>query len=70
MVKAHRYSYAIRHGNIPEGHDVHHDHKICHHRNCVDSDHLGAINHNSHGGVSKEFQDPGPETWNERLEFF
>lgn len=69
-VMAHRYSYALRHGPIPEGFDIHHDHEICNHRNCIDSDHLAAVDHNTHGEISADFHWPSEDVWTERLELF
>lgn len=70
MVKAHRYSYALRYGPIPLGCDIHHDHDICNHRNCVDSDHLNAIDHDTHGEISKDYQWNTPEAWAATLDLF
>lgn len=39
MMDAHRYSYLLAHGSIPEGFDVHH---ACHLRRCIRIDHLRA----------------------------
>lgn len=39
MVQAHRYSYELAFGPIPEGYDVHHE---CHLRRCLRPDHLTA----------------------------
>lgn len=40
MMDAHRYSYQLHHGPIPDGHDVHH---TCHTRHCVNPAHLQAV---------------------------
>ncbi len=40
MIGAHRYSYLLAHGSIPEGYEVHHR---CHRRRCVRPDHLEAL---------------------------
>ena len=39
MMDAHRFSYTLAHGSIPEKHDVHH---ACHRRSCVRPGHLAA----------------------------
>ncbi|MEV5086852.1 HNH endonuclease signature motif containing protein [Streptomyces griseoincarnatus] len=41
-VRAHVYAYEQAHGPIPHGHEV--DHK-CRRRNCVNPDHLAAVDH-------------------------
>jgi hypothetical protein len=40
MMDAHRFSYLLAHGAIPEGHDVHH---LCYVRRCVRPEHLQAL---------------------------
>jgi hypothetical protein len=40
QAQAHRYSYELAYGAVPEGHDVHH---VCHVRHCVNPDHLQAL---------------------------
>lgn len=40
MMDAHRFSYLLANGSIPEKHDVHH---LCHTRHCVRPDHLEAL---------------------------
>lgn len=52
FVWAHRYAYALSHGVPAPGHDIHHDHDRCHHRNCVNSEHLEAIDHIEHAKIS------------------
>ena len=41
-VLAHRRSYQIAYGRIPDGLDVHH---TCHVRHCVNPEHLAAVSH-------------------------
>ena len=40
MMDAHRYSYLLTHGSIPEGYEVHH---LCHRRRCLRPEHLQAL---------------------------
>jgi HNH endonuclease/AP2 domain len=42
MRGAHRVSYALRYGSVPEGKIVDH---MCHVRHCVNPDHLRAVSH-------------------------
>lgn len=39
-VDAHRFSYELAYGPIPDGYDVHH---TCHTRHCVFPEHLRAV---------------------------
>ncbi len=52
----HRYAYRVFRGPIPEGHDVHHVHERCNHRNCGNVDHIEPESHDSHGEISRAFQ--------------
>ena len=63
-VLAHRYVWALQHGPIAAGHDVHHSHTVCVNRNCVLPDHLESIDHDEHAGISIAFrwaEDPWAE---------
>ncbi len=51
-VYAHRYIYALVFGAPELGEDVHHQHDICGHRNCVNPYHLETIRHTEHALVS------------------
>lgn len=44
-VLAHRYAYRLRHGPIPDRHEIHH---VCETRNCVNPDHMIAATHREH----------------------
>jgi len=58
-VQAHRYAYAIFRGPIPPGLQIHHDHKRCGHRACVNPYHAEPITGREHGVISSEYY------WNE-----
>jgi hypothetical protein len=50
MVQAHRHSYELENGLIPEGLDVHH---TCHVRHCVRPDHLRALSRSENLALRK-----------------
>ena len=56
LVWAHRYAYALEHGPVEIGSDVHHRHDRCSNRNCVNVDHLEPVGHDTHGEVSRDHQ--------------
>ena len=43
--QAHRFSYELYRGKIPEGKEIHH---ICCHKSCVNPEHLEALTHLAH----------------------
>lgn len=53
-VLAHRFAWVRTYGPIPEDHDIHHDHDLCEYRSCCLLEHLLAIDHSAHGGISSD----------------
>jgi hypothetical protein len=49
-VDAHRFSFELAHGEVPEGHDVHHS---CHVRRCVNPAHLQAVTRSQNMAMRK-----------------
>lgn len=63
IVWAHRYAYALKHGTLTPGSDIHHDHDVCNHRNCVNASHLSSVDHREHGEISKVHQMIDSDPW-------
>lgn len=51
MMDAHRYSYLLSYGSIPEGYDVHHE---CHLRRCLNPSHLRATTRSENMALRKK----------------
>ena len=63
VVQAHRYAYALEHGTLDPEDDIHHDHDICKHRNCVNHAHLSPVDHEKHGEISRGQQLSDIDPW-------
>ena len=53
-IGAHRFSYMLEHGELPEGKDIHH---ICRNRRCVRPEHLEALTREEH---NKKYRNLAP----------
>lgn len=51
VVYAHRFSWAVKHGETPAGQDVHH---VCGNKRCVNPAHLRLIPHEQHSGMHRD----------------